>query len=870
MASQYSARLGVLLSLNTAEFSKSVDAAIQENRKLKSAMQREMKSAAKEVQALEYAVKDYGREVSNVEKMQRNFAEGGKFQQLGKASDEFRQKMLAQAAAMDVQVNKFRAGQKALHTGFQMTAQQMAALGYQSTDIVTGLISGQSPFMVLIQQGGQLRDQFGGFANVFKGFASVITLSRVAMAGLAGGIAAVGYAFIKGSSDAQKFSDTLLLINNTSQLTYARFSLLAYTVSDRFNSSISDAKVILGELASSGDFAGQHLEDVGIVIARVTQLTGESASAVAKRLIPSLDGSAKGAAELNKQFHFLTLSEYKQIETLEKLGRKTEALSLISSKFIQTQDSHKRELGTIQRAWESIVRLVDEYKNRWLDIGKPSSEINDIYEEIANLEDKGFNWGNLFKSEKEKQDRINELKIRAMKLMDEYVNKQIKANQQRKDDAAIANLEKERALAKNRRDLNDETSRLKVATALSAEELIQTESILISRRGDQRKFEIAKKYNNMIADDKLATGGRLGKQIESQRAAAVKASDQQELVERDKLEKKRADIASDAAYLLQVEQLEIKAATADAFLLIDLEYEKKALDAWRERDKLQRDENGSYRPEREAAFRAQIQLWERERERKKAQISRQAALEIANEQQGRLNNIEIQRAEIQLYAENLLAGEKDIAVLKAKLVYTQEIAKIEANAKLLPADREAAKERAAGIRDASIALAKESEQLQYLQDMNAAVFKNMESAIENFVKTGKLNFKDLTRSIIADLMAVYLKAQILSGLRTVFAGTPIASFFAPGKADGGPVSGGTQYMVGERGPELFVPSSSGTIIPNHRLASNDGGPQIIYNGPYIASMSAIDTQSASQFLAKNKAAVWAANQSAQRSVPAPR
>jgi hypothetical protein len=75
------------------------------------------------------------------------------------------------------------------------------------------------------------------------------------------------------------------------------------------------------------------------------------------------------------------------------------------------------------------------------------------------------------------------------------------------------------------------------------------------------------------------------------------------------------------------------------------------------------------------------------------------------------------------------------------------------------------------------------------------------------------------------------------------------------------------YMVGERGPELFVPKTSGTVIPNNQLGSMGGGAQVVYNGPYIASMSAIDTQSATQFLAKNKNAVFAANQSATRSLP---
>jgi hypothetical protein len=92
-----------------------------------------------------------------------------------------------------------------------------------------------------------------------------------------------------------------------------------------------------------------------------------------------------------------------------------------------------------------------------------------------------------------------------------------------------------------------------------------------------------------------------------------------------------------------------------------------------------------------------------------------------------------------------------------------------------------------------------------------------------------------------------------------FAGMPM-------KASGGSVDGPS--IVGENGPELFIPNSSGTIIPNQRMGqAMQGQPSVVYNGPYIAQMSAIDTQSAMQFLAKNKMGVWAANQSANRSVP---
>ena len=94
-----------------------------------------------------------------------------------------------------------------------------------------------------------------------------------------------------------------------------------------------------------------------------------------------------------------------------------------------------------------------------------------------------------------------------------------------------------------------------------------------------------------------------------------------------------------------------------------------------------------------------------------------------------------------------------------------------------------------------------------------------------------------------------------------FAGSPVKGF-----AKGGNINGPS--IVGENGPELFIPNGSGTIIPNNRMSqSMQSEPSITYNGPYIQYMSAIDTQSATQFLSKNKAAVWSANQSANRSVP---
>jgi hypothetical protein len=89
-----------------------------------------------------------------------------------------------------------------------------------------------------------------------------------------------------------------------------------------------------------------------------------------------------------------------------------------------------------------------------------------------------------------------------------------------------------------------------------------------------------------------------------------------------------------------------------------------------------------------------------------------------------------------------------------------------------------------------------------------------------------------------------------------------------GFADGGEPPVGQASLVGERGAELFIPKTAGTIIPNHALSSMMGNqPQVVYNGPYIANMSTIDSKSFEQRIYQSSSAVWAANAYANKSMP---
>lgn len=117
------------------------------------------------------------------------------------------------------------------------------------------------------------------------------------------------------------------------------------------------------------------------------------------------------------------------------------------------------------------------------------------------------------------------------------------------------------------------------------------------------------------------------------------------------------------------------------------------------------------------------------------------------------------------------------------------------------------------------------------KDMAREAGDIMASAFENAVfEGGKLRdvlrgiAQDLIRMVFRNLITQPLAEGISSGIKGVFGG---------GKAVGGAVAAGTTYLVGENGPELFTPSSAGSIIPNHQLnqGSTAGGNtfSFVYN-----------------------------------------
>ena len=120
----------------------------------------------------------------------------------------------------------------------------------------------------------------------------------------------------------------------------------------------------------------------------------------------------------------------------------------------------------------------------------------------------------------------------------------------------------------------------------------------------------------------------------------------------------------------------------------------------------------------------------------------------------------------------------------------------------------------------------------------------IENALGRAIRTGKFGFEDLKRvglSVLAEIASAAVRSAVggggqnggqsggllalgLSALGSLLGGSP-------GRATGGPVSPGRAYMVGERGPELFVPTSSGTVVVPRQGGARDVRISIAVNAP---------------------------------------
>jgi phage-related minor tail protein len=252
-----------------------------------------------------------------------------------------------------------------------------ATLPAQITDVFTSLAGGQNPLLVLIQQGGQIKDSFGGVANTFRELGSAlvkyVTPAKVAIAGIGAGLLALVYGYKQGAEESDEFVRSIVLTGNAAGLTVGQLQQMAKAISAAGGTQGKAAEV-LTKFAASAKVGAAELQKVAQAAIGLERVGGPAVEDTAKAFESLAKDPAKAAAELNKQTNFLTASLYEQIKALEDQGRESDAAALAQSRFADVLASRKNELeanlGSIERGWLAVKDAIKGAADALLNVGR--------------------------------------------------------------------------------------------------------------------------------------------------------------------------------------------------------------------------------------------------------------------------------------------------------------------------------------------------------------------------------------------------------------------------------------------------------------------------------------------------------------------
>ncbi|MDH0740224.1 phage tail tape measure protein [Achromobacter spanius] len=687
------------------------------------------------------------------------------------------------------QVNK---GLDGTGVSARQTAAALRMVPAQMTDIVTQLAGGQSPFLILIQQGGQLKDSFGGIGPMFRALLGMVSPFAIAVGGVAAAVAALGYAAYKGSSEARDFANSLALTGDFAGKTSGQLIDMSRRVGEA-HSTLGRSADVVNKLVSSGRVTGAALEMVAGAIVNMSETGAKSVDDLVSEFARLGESPSQAIAKINESMHFLDSATYERIRALEQQGQKEQAVALAQATLAdatnRAADRVRASAGSLERGWNSLGLAARRAWDSMLNIGRPTpiGELRKQAEQLAkNIEslenNQGFSTNNGGAAIGSGRNRAQQALKRAKGEHAVIV-------------AEIERQEKEEAAARGEA-LKGQATQEKIAATTRLSEMMKATRDRAQIRADEIKSmredaaragwtaqqiaEAEKRINEKYKDPKGA-GGANRDDAATRRLAALReqeASLTAQLIGEKKLtdagraraefEQQIADLKSKA--ILTADQKSLL-ANEDAIRAQLAKNEGIAKELATKQAMLKLDERAA-QIQQAMASSAESRQDQYDRQLGTAglgQVARQRAeAENSIRQEFRRYQEQLAKAtpQDQLGSDRFREEQAKIseglqAALGEQRAYYQQVDKLNSDWSI--GAREAFSDYAESAANVS----------QQAQGLFSGAFRGMEDALTRFVSTGKLSFKDLANSIIADLARIAARQAIvgaIGSIATAFAG----------------------------------------------------------------------------------------------------
>lgn len=346
---------------------------------------------------------------------------GAQFEHFNTILNQTRERLSGVADVLPEALSRQEAAARRAGISVGQYSAALRTLPAQFTDIATQLAGGQSPFLILLQQGGQIKDSFGGLGpmlqalrdalfgfdgdvkkgadessaslddvtesingvaeaseNISKvgavaGFLNPVTLG---IAALTIGVGVLATAWYKGSQEATEFNRQLILTGNYSAQYAGQLSEMAQKIGGA-SGEVGDAARTLAQVVGAGTFKTSQLESVTRAAMAMEEATGQSVDATIKNFQKLYANPTKASEDLNSTLHYLTSAQYDYIASLERRGDKEGAAEAAAKAYSQAEQSRSQQiinnLGLVERAANSVRSSLKGMWDELLNIGRPEA-----------------------------------------------------------------------------------------------------------------------------------------------------------------------------------------------------------------------------------------------------------------------------------------------------------------------------------------------------------------------------------------------------------------------------------------------------------------------------------------------------------------
>lgn len=726
----------------------------------------------------------------------------------------------------------------------------------QFTDIIVSLQGGQAPLTVLLQQGGQIKDMFGGIGNALKGVAGAIMPMINPMTLAAAAMATMALAWYDGSNQLSKLNKALIQNGNAIGMSAGLLRQYASANGDSLG-SIRENIDALGQLVANGNLVPSTYDKVAEAATSMANVSGEALDKIIADFTSLGKEPVASAEKLNEKYNFLTASVHAQAQALVSQGKEQEAIKLLTDQLadvVETRAKRMEDAATgVAKKWREVKNAISD---AWTSVGEglnPTAEsklaqVNAQIDDYARGRDKSdyentIGYQYLLNKRKELVEQLYE-----MRTADE-TDTQNKIKNAAAVSAQADSLKKERdgwsALKKAKEELREYDLKLaKSGDVLSPDKkgsLRQPylDAIKKAEEAEAKKLESGTPKSAILDDRDVNELANKVTEIKAQYAAlaeGIKAQQDAGTLSAELGFAKRQQLLTEEAaktkeaYQGQIDALEALKGSKNISANQTISLDRKIEDA---RSKMVVAEQNAQKSLNKSAAEESLRLKQQTHNvdayndslqqmidnLRTAGARDRAGLSMSSGQRDVYNQMnseddryasEVKALNNQAAENPNLAAEVEQKLKAAAKAHTDMKDQIVRNYQDM---KVAQQDWGAGVKSAFEQYVEDGQNYAGMTNQAfSSAFSTMEDAIVDFAMTGKLSFADLTKSILSDMARIATRAaasQALSAIfgagMSMFGGTPSsAGSTAAGydnlagwklQAKGGAWSNGTQFFA---------------------------------------------------------------------------